>query len=130
GPVRTVDDRQGRAVGLDVQQRRLRIVGPVSDRLGQRGRGQEGRDQHHILDLVGGQLVAQRGGLGGVGEGDSRRRQLITALGRALPGAQDGRNYLVGRGNRCCITRCRDVEVIFIDGRPIPIFALDQHHSD
>src|SRR6516165_2591250 len=98
-----VDDRKGRRIGLDIQQRRARVVGLIADRLGQRGRGQKRRDQHHVLDLVGGQRVAQGGGVDGVGKGDARRRQLIAALGRTLTGPQDRRDYLVGRSDRCRI---------------------------
>ncbi|CAM3549532.1 hypothetical protein MYCO108962_24845 [Mycobacterium colombiense] len=130
GSVRAVDHRQRRGVGLDVEQRGLRVVGLVADRLGQRRRGQEGRDEHHIFDLVGGQLVAQRGGLDRVRERDTGRRELVAALCCALTGPQDGRDYLVRGGYRCCICVSGDVEIVFINRRAVAVFPLDQHHPD
>ncbi len=70
--VSTVDDRQGRGIRLDEQQRGVGVVDLVANRLSQRGRGQKGRNKHHILDLVGGQRIAKRGGLNGIGPGDPR----------------------------------------------------------
>src|SRR5271163_1122874 len=128
-PIGAIDDRQRRGIGLDEQQRRLGIVSFVADRLSQCGRGQKGRDQHHILDLVGGQRIAQRGGIDGIRPGDSRRRQLVAARGCALPGPQDRRDHLVGWAN-CRILLRGNVEIVFIDGGASTIFTFDQHHPD
>jgi len=128
--VRGVDDRQGRGVRLDIQQRRADRVGLVADRLGQCGRGQERRDQHHILDLVGGQRVPKCGAFDGVSKGDAGRCQLVAALGRAFPGPQDRRDYLARRSDRCRVIVVGHLEIVFFDGGAVAIFTFDQHHTD
>src|SRR5580693_2009536 len=128
-PVRGVDNRQRRGIGLDEQQRRLGIVSFVADRLSQCGRGQKGRDQHHILDLVGNQRITQHRGLDGICPGDSSRRQLVAARGCALAGPQDRRDHLVGWAD-CRILLRGNVELVFIDGGTIAILTFDQHHPD
>ncbi|CAM3253918.1 hypothetical protein MYSI104531_25710 [Mycobacterium simiae] len=129
-PVGGVDERERRGVGLDEQQRGLRVIGLVADRLGKSGRSQKGRDQHDVLDLVGGQRVTQRGRFGGVGPGDAGRRQLVATLGRAFLCPQDRGDYLISGGGRCGIVVRSDVEVVFVDSGAVSVFTFDQHHPD
>ena len=75
-----VDDGQRRGVGFDEQQGGVRVAGSAAHHLRQRGRGHEGRDQHDVFDLAGGQSLAQHGGVHRVGPGDSGRCQRMAGL--------------------------------------------------
>jgi hypothetical protein len=58
GTVGGLDNGQSRGVGLHEKHRGTLVTHCAADRLGQCGRGQKRRDQHDVLELVGGQRVA------------------------------------------------------------------------
>lgn len=127
-PVGGVDHSQRRGVRLDEQQCGVGAIGCAADRLSQRGRGHKRRDQHHVFDLVGRQRITENVGFDGVRPGHTARLQLVAALCRAFPGAEDGRNHLICRSGRGQLRG--DVEVILIDGDPAGAFTFYQHHAD
>ena len=126
-PVRGVDHRQGRRIGLDKEQRGARVADCVTDGLSQRGRGHKCRNQHDVLDLVGDQSVAQQRGFCVIGARHPARQQPIAALGSAFPGAQDGRDHLTGHGRRRPVTA--NVKVVLVDNDSVGAFPFDQHHT-
>ena len=106
------------------------VADGVADRLGQCGRGHECRHQHDVFDLAGGQSLVQTGGIDRISPGDARRRQRVAGLGSALAGAQDRRDHLVGRAQRCRIVVGGDVELVVLNGDAVGVFAFDEQHSD
>ena len=106
-PSPAVPVRRASGRGRDEQQTCAGIPGGIADRLGQRGSGQKRGDQHDVLDFVGRQGVAQSSGVDGVSPGHSCRTQPVTALGGALPSAQDHRDHLIGRSELSAVRRRR-----------------------
>jgi hypothetical protein len=127
-PIGRVDHSQGRGVGLDEEQRGVRIVSSIANSLSQRGRGQKSRDQHDVLDLVGNQRITQHRGLDVIAPRHPRRNQLVAAFCGAFPSPQDGRKHLAGCGGGRRVLG--DVEVVLVDRDPVGAFTFDQHHAD
>ncbi|MEK1133195.1 hypothetical protein OSJ16_09245 [Mycobacterium ulcerans] len=131
-----VDDRavadvnygQRRAVGLDEQHRDVFVVERAANRLGQRGGGQQGRDQHDAADIMSGEFGTQGRDVGGVCPGHARRHQPVAAFDRTLAGA-DQRGH---RGSGCALRAVGRVELerVFLDRHPVRINAFDQHQAN
>ena len=128
--VGSVDDGQGRGIGLDEQQPGLGVSDGAADHLGQRRGGQKRRHQHDVFNLAGGQRVTQRSCFDGVGPGHAYRSHLIAAVEGALASTEDGRHNLV------CGVDCRriggrvDVEAVLVDRDAVGVFAFDENHAD
>jgi hypothetical protein len=58
GSVGGLDNGQSRGAGLQEKHRGALVTHCPADKLSQSGRGQKGRDQHDVLNFVGGQRVA------------------------------------------------------------------------
>ena len=130
GTVGGVDDGQRRRVGFHEQQGGVGVAGSAAHHLRQRGRSHEGRDQHDVLDLAGGQRLAQGGSVHRVGPGHSGRCQRIAGLRGAFPSAQDRRDHLIGCAQGCCIVIGDDVEIVVVDRDAVGVFAFHQHHTN
>ncbi|CAG7108327.1 hypothetical protein PICSAR179_04562 [Mycobacterium avium subsp. paratuberculosis] len=124
-----VDDRQRRAARLDEQHPDVPVAERIPDRLRQRGRGQQRRDQHHVAQLVGGDRIPQRRGPGGVGPGNPRRGQPVAALENSLAGADDRVDHLVGRRIRRILSGS-DRELFLFDGHAVGILSFDRYQAD
>lgn len=121
-----VDHRQGGGVRFDEQQGGAGVARRAAHRLSQRGGGQERRHQHHVLDLVPYQGLAQRGGFGRVAPGHPGRTELIAALTSTFAGAQDRRDHPL----RGALSVGADVEVVVLHRDPVGTFAFHQDHAD
>ena len=96
--------------------------------MSQRRRGQKRRNEHDVLELVGGQRVAQHGGFDRVGPRHPDGGQLQAGVRRAFAGTQDRRDDLIGRGDGCRAVGRDDVELVVFDQSAVGIFALYQDH--
>ncbi len=125
-----VDDCQRRTAGLDEQHRDVLVVERGADGLCEGGRSEQRRDQHDASDVAGGKLVTQCTSAAGVDPRHPGRCQPVAAFGRALPGADNGRNRLGGRRRIHRVLRHGDLEALFLDGGTVSVFAFDQHQAD
>ena len=80
--------------------------------------------------LVGGQRVAQRRRLELVGPRHADGRHLKAGIGRALAGAQDGGEHLIGRARGGRVVGSGDVEHVLFYRGAVGIFAFQHDHLD
>jgi hypothetical protein len=80
--------------------------------------------------MTGGQGVAQLGRLALIAPRHAGRPQVVAGLTGAFAGAQNCRDHLIRRAEGCRVFTVVDGEVVLIDGRPVGVFALNQHDAD
>ena len=130
GTVGGFDDSQSRALGFHEEHRGAVVTHCPAYGLAQRRRGKERRHQHDVLELVGGQRVAQHGSFELVGPRHADSRQLQARVGGALAGAQDGGDYVVGRTGALRHINISDDEFVLFDRDTLGIFTLEDDHLD
>ena len=123
-------DRQGGGGALEEQQRGALVPDGLTDGLRERAGGVQFGDQDDVVDAVRPQDLAQPGRRRMVGPRDADGFQVMPALNRALPGAEDRGDHLIGRIRTGPCRAAGEVHAVAIDGDPVRFLALDQDHAD
>jgi hypothetical protein len=99
GTVRGLDNRQSRGSGLHEEHRGALVSHCPAHKLSQSCRGQKRGHQHDVLNLVGGQRVAQGRRFELVGTCHADGGQLKARTDRIFAGTQDGGHHSIGRAD-------------------------------
>ncbi len=131
GTVGGVDDGQRRGVGFHEQQGGVRVAGSAAHHLRQRGRSHQGRGQHDVFDLAGGQGLAQGRSVHRVGPVSSRRCQRIASLCGVFPSCPIFAEITRSAALTVAETSSQLISKLsWPTVRTVGVDAFHQHHTD
>ena len=124
GAVSCPDDGQGGGIAFEEHQGGAFTTQGLPDRLSQRARGMQLRDQDDLVDIVRPEDSLELGRSGAISPRHPDGGDPVSAFGCTVPGAKNPCEHLIGRS-----AGAEGVAMV-VDGDPGGVRTLDQHHTN